>query len=346
MKTLKEQIPNYLTNNVFFEYIPQYGNITKKEMTITYFSRSGNKYTTDIFNEFVNEETQDYEGLANLLKALFKEKWDRIYEAITAEYNVLDNYNRIKTIENVIAQKVNENVKNAFENREQKGEQTENYTKGQETTTSNFGAGEKSYVNATKIENQNLGAEIIRKEESERHNIQGLETKETTNGAMQDTTSTLKAAINNPDLKETEKTNTNTSSQTITETTQPRTDTIGSFDETTTVSERFNKFTHEGYTDKETTKEKTDTITISEKTDTSTKNAYTDTYSFGEQRETNTENARTDIINEKERGNIGVTTSQQMIKAEINLRDYNFYNTIYSDIDSIICLYTKNTLTL
>ena len=37
-------------------------------------------------------------------------------------------------------------------------------------------------------------------------------------------------------------------------------------------------------------------------------------------------------------GNMGVTTSQQMIESEIDLRSYfkNFYNLIYNDIDSIL----------
>lgn len=38
-------------------------------------------------------------------------------------------------------------------------------------------------------------------------------------------------------------------------------------------------------------------------------------------------------------GNIGVTTSQQMIQSEIELRQdlNNFYNIIYDDVDSILC---------
>lgn len=38
-------------------------------------------------------------------------------------------------------------------------------------------------------------------------------------------------------------------------------------------------------------------------------------------------------------GNIGVTTSQQMIQSEIELRQdlYNLYNIIYNDVDSILC---------
>ena len=40
----------------------------------------------------------------------------------------------------------------------------------------------------------------------------------------------------------------------------------------------------------------------------------------------------------KRSGNIGVTTSQQMLESEIKLRQYDFYNQIYDDIDSVLCL--------
>ena len=38
-------------------------------------------------------------------------------------------------------------------------------------------------------------------------------------------------------------------------------------------------------------------------------------------------------------GNIGVTTSQQMLQSEIDLRNkYNFYDNVMDDVDSIMCL--------
>ena len=37
-------------------------------------------------------------------------------------------------------------------------------------------------------------------------------------------------------------------------------------------------------------------------------------------------------------GNIGVTTSQQMLESELELRKYDFYQMIYNDIDTILCL--------
>lgn len=37
-------------------------------------------------------------------------------------------------------------------------------------------------------------------------------------------------------------------------------------------------------------------------------------------------------------GNIGVTTSQQMLQSEFEVRQYDFYKMMYNDIDSILCL--------
>lgn len=36
-------------------------------------------------------------------------------------------------------------------------------------------------------------------------------------------------------------------------------------------------------------------------------------------------------------GNIGVTTSQQMLESEIKLREFDFYTKVFDDIDSILC---------
>lgn len=37
-------------------------------------------------------------------------------------------------------------------------------------------------------------------------------------------------------------------------------------------------------------------------------------------------------------GNIGVTTSQQMLQSEIELRQYDFYASIFKDLDKVLCL--------
>lgn len=37
-------------------------------------------------------------------------------------------------------------------------------------------------------------------------------------------------------------------------------------------------------------------------------------------------------------GNIGVTTSQQMLESEFKVRQYDFYKELFNDIDSVMCL--------
>lgn len=55
---------------------------------------------------------------------------------------------------------------------------------------------------------------------------------------------------------------------------------------------------------------------------------------------TGTENSEHDYkIERKRSGNIGVTTSQQMAQSEIELRQYQFFNGVFEDLDSIITLY-------
>lgn len=50
------------------------------------------------------------------------------------------------------------------------------------------------------------------------------------------------------------------------------------------------------------------------------------------------DNESTDDHTLTRRGNIGVTTSQQMAEAEIALRQYNFFEGVYKDIDRILAL--------
>ena len=59
--------------------------------------------------------------------------------------------------------------------------------------------------------------------------------------------------------------------------------------------------------------------------------------------ESNSKTSTNALLNDNVReltrkGNIGVTTSQQMINSEIELREYNLIEAIYSDIDSILTL--------
>lgn len=76
-------------------------------------------------------------------------------------------------------------------------------------------------------------------------------------------------------------------------------------------------------------------------TDTETRNLTTAESideSESETLETNSDNATTENRSLTRSGNIGVTTSQQMIESERDLWQWNFFNNVFSDIDSILCL--------
>lgn len=75
---------------------------------------------------------------------------------------------------------------------------------------------------------------------------------------------------------------------------------------------------------------------------------YTDSATKGAMQTTGTQGAHTDIVSNKtlnsythyleRQGNIGVTTSMQLIQSERELRDFSIYNIIAKDIMCILCI--------
>lgn len=65
-----------------------------------------------------------------------------------------------------------------------------------------------------------------------------------------------------------------------------------------------------------------------------------DTHTTGLKANNQTEDIKSNTGTERltRHGNIGVTTSQQMLESEIKLRQFNFLEEIFKDIDSILCL--------
>ena len=149
------------------------------------------------------------------------------------------------------------------------------------------------------------------------------------------------------------------------------------FTDSSTASEHTDTLTNAGHSDTSSTEAHidshtrngfTDTLSNSEHTDISSKEAYvdshtrsgfTDTQNTAAHTDTATENARSDVhttdakedihVDENNsqynhtariHGNIGVTTTAQMIEGERQLwMAFNFYKTIYDDIAKELCVY-------
>ena len=50
------------------------------------------------------------------------------------------------------------------------------------------------------------------------------------------------------------------------------------------------------------------------------------------------ENTQTRVNKHTKSGNIGVTTSQQMLESELELRKYDLLSVVFEDCDSVLCL--------
>lgn len=146
--------------------------------------------------------------------------------------------------------------------------------------------------------------------------------------------------ISNYDMQETE-TETISESQTGTNTGTITTNTDSELSQTGTVSNSgssssdngiygFNSSSAVGDNNNESTVSNTRTDNLTNTDDTT----ETETRNLADSRTETKSDSRTLTRS----GNIGVTTSQQMIQSEIELWQWNFFKTVFADIDSICCL--------
>ena len=93
-----------ITDAGLWEYLPTYGVSSKINVNRSYLLRhSGMKPVAPIIEALVDDNNKitgsNLEVLADIISDECRTSWDRIYDALTAEYELLDNYNGIETIE-------------------------------------------------------------------------------------------------------------------------------------------------------------------------------------------------------------------------------------------------------
>lgn len=347
-KKLIEVMPSLLTDGAIFKHIPLFGEVTAVEMGISYSLRhSGQKYVNSLVENYIDStgtvNETGIETIGNILKLVYGNNWTRIYDALMSEYNPIHNYSMtekgtdIKTGTDSTNSSIGEQtITNDF------GASVETHNLGQESITDVHGA-KTTTENIGAVSNTDIHGPLERTEvhgdEAETHTYGEKETTDTL-GNQSETTTTETNGLNdgwvNEDRNIVSKDSvTNTSiegerSDSVTK--DAVTDTISEQERTITHDEqaRTNSISEETYTDTHEEAARTNTIENAEKTDTQTNGSREDksvtTYDT-----TNTHEFSRD-------GNIGVTTTQQMIQSEIDLRTYNFYEQIFADIDKYICL--------
>lgn len=201
-------------------------NSDKRDIWLNYlFNHSGSKEESPLIENFIFNDFDESKltQLTNIIDTMFNDKWNRLHDALTLEYGVIDNYNRI--------------------------EDTDTLTSDTNTNTGSH---------------------------------------------------------SNTDIMTGGRTNTRNNTVTNTK---------SAYDSETFVNN--DKDTESG----------TDVLTYDAETKTTTGN------------DSNTENKNGSVTTHSEiKGNIGVTTSQQMITSEIELRRFNLINEIYNDLDSLLTI--------
>lgn len=312
---IKQALNSYATDGSIFKYLPMYGTATPQEMGLAYVLRhSGQKTTSSLIDEFTdlngNLTEEGKQTIAGIIKTMFKEQWDRIYEALITEYNPLENYNM--------------HEEGFDDTTDTKGRRSTSFVHGAQSESNTYGAqsnslqyGEKSTEFGSQSNSYTEGTQTTTLQH-------GAQTETTQYGNHTDTHEKTVSGFNSGSYQPAEKMTDITGTHTDTHNASSYTDSEGKSSRTDNESKGQHTDIERQHTDTENRGAHTDSLTKSTYTDTETTQGVEDTTRL------DYEHSRT--------GNIGVTTSQQMLESELNIRAYRFFEKMFADIDSLIAL--------
>lgn len=328
-----------------------YGDRTADEMNLEYlYNRSGAKYLAPMVKQFVppvkdgHITVENLNTLAALIYHRFSNKWLALYKTTIVDYNPIENYSMVE-----------ETITTDNENSVSNGE--------------NITAFDKESANNTTVTNS--GNDVMS------HGLKVTETgsntksntgNETVNNDLTDTTTygkeTLDAlthgeVINNEGSGNTTTTDNNFAfnttsdtgvpvSRSTAETSTTSTDTHSGIDSRSIKDSGKDITTHSGEVTTNTTG--SENVTISNETTNSGDDITTtdsENKTVGTIKDNGTESNTTKSETNSQRdtntrltrsGNIGTTTTQQMLQSERELRLWDYYDVIYSDIDSVLAI--------
>ena len=97
---LKDVMPTLLVDGAIFKYCNRlltYTGFTAYQYGVKYWSRSGNKTVNSLVEEFCTNGELSNEGIETLGRMFahyYDNEWTRIIDALTAQYNPIENYDR------------------------------------------------------------------------------------------------------------------------------------------------------------------------------------------------------------------------------------------------------------
>lgn len=363
-KKINEVMPNLMVDGGIFKELSIVSKLsmTAPQLGIAYNFRSGQKSINSLINHYLGDNeilgSSSEILIGTMINNYYGDKWDKIVETLLLEYNPIENYDRKEdgtdkktgTETNLMGSQTNGSTIGSQTNNSTIGEQTNDSTIGQQQNSHSVGQQQNSSVIGGVTVTDNFGKSDTTTTYGEQENTteNGAVTVTDTMGSQTVIDVKKVVAFDNTEMTATEEhditngahTDTHgTSANTVTNTIGERMDTV-SVDEhidTHQTTQQSNSETLGARSDSDTFGERTDSQTIGERTDSQTIGARTDSQTLGEHTDTLTHDT-TDTHNLRVHGNIGVTTTQQMILSEIDLRNYNLLETIFKDIDNFIAL--------
>nr|DAJ65533.1 MAG TPA: hypothetical protein [Caudoviricetes sp.] len=322
LMTLNEVFTDWINNGIF-KYlqaldVPWKNYITSNELDVIYHgSRSGKKFAGCIVENFLSNNVLSDESKALIAQAIFainQKNWVALWNTLNLEYNPIDNYNMVES----------ENISDVHS-----GTLT---SKGEDVTTKND-----SLTNSQNTTNTTTNKDTVTTANT--GNVTKNVTENGTNKNEQDVTkstseNTVANNANTNQLYGFNSVDAVNSDKQIGDVTQ---DVTGS----ETVKDVTN-VTTTGTTTDETSSTNNGTVTTesSIKNDVGLTGASTNETNVNVKRD-NTDTENKTITTDRtltRKGNIGVTTSQQMIESERKLWFWSYFEKVFSDVDNILTL--------
>lgn len=329
-------IMNVLTTN--FD-VPWKNSIDGTVLDLDYYgNRSGNKIISPLVEKLVTQEGLSDEAmlrLATLIYNKYGDGWERTALALAEEYNPIHNYDGTETSEDT------ETITGSRENSVTRGESTTNTgTVGVSTTRQNTGTQTNAQTgtdtttvtlgNTETITHGKTTTDTTQHGKTNNSNEYGERKRENKVYGFNSTT-----AVNDSETNDTVGDNDSTKGYHVNNTEGgTTTDTIGETGTTTTgYSGTITTGLQHGLTD-------TRTDNLSETNNETTTNNLTQRIDGSETGSEDTTTERTFTHTLTKGGNLGVTTTQQMLTQEMDFRQiYNIFNTVvFPNVDAVMCL--------
>lgn len=319
---IREMYDSFLDDNIMTDLL-DYDVPWKNDVDITnpmlldmgYAMQSAGKLIAPIMRSFVDFDSEynvvpmsdeERQYVAGIVFTLYNVKWSKLYALLSMEYNPISNYDMTET----------ETI-----NRETDFDSTDTgtVTRVNDTNTSNTATHTGTDTNVIDSETSDI--------KTQSGTVTTVLDEDTTNtGTVTDSGSrTVDDSVFG--FNSSEAVDTDTSTETKGNT---RTNNLTESKDSTNTETRNLSDMNTGTVD--TTETQTKNLTDTESgeidaTDTETRNLA------------GTNNGSEDTERELRRsGNIGVTTTQQMMQSEIELWQWNFFKTVFNDIDEVCCL--------